>query len=218
MMASWPSFLSLRGCVQQRSNLDFEDIPLVNWFQVKSGMSSKSRLLLCCTHPLKERNEGHEAIIILRFTEFLHQALCFFLSQLLSKVGQKSEQLITNHGIVVIFVIELQDFNKVMEATLVLGVLARLVHGEDISLGEHLLSLLCLSTNFLDGPEGWVEVAGTNQVSCIKGINFAITLEVINIKSEVNSVNFFLLESKFSHDVGVCVLLLTTEGTPELPP
>ena len=27
---------------------------IVNWFQVKSGMSSKSRLLLCCAHPLKE--------------------------------------------------------------------------------------------------------------------------------------------------------------------
>merc|ERR1712117_43153 len=73
---------------------------LVNWFQVKRGMPSKSRLLLCCTHPLKERNEGHEAIIILRFTEFLHQ--------LLPKVGQKSEQLIADHGVVVIFVIELQ--------------------------------------------------------------------------------------------------------------
>merc|ERR1719278_1064720 len=62
---------------------------LINWFQVKSGMSSKSRLLLRCAHPLKERNEGHEAIIILRFTEFLHQALCFFLSQLLTNLGEK---------------------------------------------------------------------------------------------------------------------------------
>merc|ERR1712119_195045 len=149
---------------------------LVNWFQVKRGMSSKSRLLLRCAHPLKERNEGHEAIIILRFTEFLHQALCFFLGQLLSKVGQKSEQLIANHGVVVIFIIELQDFNKVMETTLVLGVLARFVHGEDISLGEHLLSLLSLSSNLIDSLESWVQVTCTDQVPGIEGINIAITL------------------------------------------
>merc|ERR1712029_194913 len=57
------------------------------------------------------------------------------------------------------FVIELQDLNEVMETSLVLGVLAGLVHGEDISLAEHLLSLLGGSSDLGDGLEGGVQVA-----------------------------------------------------------
>ena len=73
-----------------------------------------------------------------------------------------------------------------MEATLVLGVLACLVHGEDFSLGEGLLSLLRLTSNFLNSSEGWVQVAGTDEVTGIEGINLAISLEVIDIKGKVN--------------------------------
>merc|ERR1739840_95012 len=99
-------------------------------------------LLLSSAHLLQERNEGHEAVIIFRFTKFLHQTLGLLLGELLSKVGKETEKFISNHGVVVLFIIKLKDFNEVMEATLVLGVLACLVHGEDLSLGEGLLSLL----------------------------------------------------------------------------
>merc|ERR550539_1011454 len=108
-------------------------------------------LLLSSAHLLKEGNEGHEAVIIFRFTKFLHQTLGLLLGKFLSKVGKETEKFISNHGVVVVFVIKLKDFNEVMEATLVL---ACLVHGEDLSLGEGLLSLLRLSSNFLNSPEG----------------------------------------------------------------
>ena len=144
-------------------------------------------------------DERHESFIISRFTELLHQRLGLLLGQLLSEVGQETEQLVGKHGVVVIFVVELQDLNEVMETSLVLGVLAGLVHGEDISLGEHLLSLLGGSSDLGDGLEGGVQVAGSDQITSIESINLAISLEVIDIEGEFDSVNFLLLETKFSH-------------------
>ena len=73
-----------------------------------------------------------------------------------------------------------------MEATLVLGVLARLVHGEDIGLGEELGALLDTTTDLLDGLEGGVEVAGADEVAGVEGDNLAISLEVIDVKGEVD--------------------------------
>merc|ERR1719384_1302965 len=160
---------------------------------------SSGLLLLSSTHSLQERNEGHEAILILRFTKFLHKTLGLFLGELLSKVGEKTEKLVSNHGVVVIFVIKLKDFNEVVESTLVLGVLACLVHGEDISLGEHLLSLLRLSSDLLNSLEGGVQVAGTDEVTSIEGINLAISLEVIDIKGKFNCINLLLLKTELSH-------------------
>merc|ERR1711892_825437 len=107
-------------------------------------------LLFSSAHLLQEGDEGHEAIIILWLTKFLHQRLGLLLGQLLTKVGKETEKFISNHGVVVIFVIKLQDFNEVMESTLVLGV--------DFSLGEHLLALLSLTSDLFDGFEGWVQV------------------------------------------------------------
>merc|ERR1719245_1539183 len=98
-----------------------------------------------------------------------------------------------------------------MEATLVLGVLACLVHGEDISLGEHLLSLLRLSSNLLNSLEGWVQVAGTDEVTGIEGINLAISLEVIDIKGKFNCLDFLFLKTKLSHfELFVPLCSLTT--------
>merc|ERR1719244_1506042 len=105
----------------------------------------------------------------------------------------------SDHGVVVVFVIKLQDFNEVMEASLVLGVLACLVHGEDFSLRKGLLSLLGLTSNFLDGSEGGVQVAGTDEISGIEGINLSISLEVIDIEGKFNCVDFLFLKTKLSH-------------------
>ena len=73
-----------------------------------------------------------------------------------------------------------------MEASLVLGVLAGLVHGEDIRLGQELLSLGDSTTDLLDGLQGWVQVAGTDKVANVEGVNLAISLEVIDVKGEVD--------------------------------
>merc|ERR1719474_2305240 len=107
-------------------------------------------LLFSSAHLLQERKEGDETVIISGVKEFLHESLGLLLGQLLTKVGEETEKLVLKHSVVLIFVVELKDFNKVVESTLVLGVLASLVHGEDISLGEHLLALLGLSTDLLN--------------------------------------------------------------------
>ena len=101
------------------------------------------------------------------------------------------------HGVVVIFVVQLQDLNEVVEASLVLAVLGGLVDGEDLVLGQHLLSLLGGASDLSDGLEGGVEVAGSDEVTSEESVNLAISLEVIDIEGEVDSVNFLLLESKF---------------------
>ena len=101
-------------------------------------------------------NEGHEAFIVGGLAELLHQGLGLLLGQLLSEVGEQSEQLVGKHGVVVVLVVQLQDLNEVVEASLVLGVLAGLVHGEHIGLGEGLLALLGGASNLLNGLDGGV--------------------------------------------------------------
>jgi len=156
-------------------------------------------LLLSGTHPLQEWDERHESLIVSGVAELLHQGLGLVLGQLLTEVGQETEQLVGQHGVVVIFVVQLEDLNEVVETSLVLAVLGGLVDGEDLVLGQHLLSLLGFASDLLDGLEGWVKVAGSDEVTSEESINLAISLEVIDIKGKVDSVNFLLLESKFSH-------------------
>jgi len=143
--------------------------------------------------------EGHEAIIVLRLTELLHEALGLLLGQLLTEVDEELEELISLHGVVSIFVVELQDLNEVVEASLVLGVLAGLVQGEDVSLGQELGALGRVTTDFLDGLQGGVLVAGADEVADVEGVNLAISLEVIDIEGEFDGVNFLLLKTKLSH-------------------
>ena len=117
------------------------------------------------------------------------------------------------HGVVVIFVVQLQDLNEVVEASLVLAVLGGLVDGEDLVLGQHLLSLLGGASNLSDCLEGGVQVAGSDEVTSEEGVNLAISLEVIDIKGEVDSVNFLLLESKFLEGEREILLIGLTDIT-----
>merc|ERR1712198_600936 len=156
-------------------------------------------LLLSSAHSLQEGFEGHEALIVLRLAQLLHEGPGFFLGELLTEVGQKTEKLVAKHGVVVVFVVELEDLNEVVESPLVLGLLAGLHHGEDLGLGQHLLALFLGSSDLLDGLEGGVEVAGSDEVSGVEGIDLAISLEVIDIESEFDGVDLLLLKTKFSH-------------------
>merc|ERR1712025_922026 len=81
-------------------------------------------LLLSSTHFLQEGDERHESIIVSGIAELLHETLGFLLAELLSEVGEEKEKLVLQDGVVVIFVVQLHDLNKVVEASLVLGVLA----------------------------------------------------------------------------------------------
>jgi len=165
-------------------------------------MMMKSRtqdLLLSSAHSLQEGFEWHETLIVLRLAELLHQVLGLLLGQLLSEVGQQTEQLVGQHGVVVIFVVQLQDLNEVVEASLVLGVLAGLVHGEDLGLGDHLLALLGGASDLGDGLEGGVQVAGADEVAGVEGIDLAVALEVIDIEGEFDGLDFLFLKTKLSH-------------------
>merc|ERR1712212_475189 len=77
---------------------------------------SVMRLLLSRAHLLQERLERNEAVIV--------SGVAHLLGQLLTEVHQQLEQLELQDGVVGIFVVQLQDLNEVVEATLVLGVLA----------------------------------------------------------------------------------------------
>merc|ERR1711892_660957 len=159
--------------------------------------------LFSLAHPLEEGDEWHESIIVSGVAELLHQALGVLLGQLLSEVGEELEELVLNDGVVVVFVVQLHDLNKVVEASLVLGVLAGLEHGEDFVLAEDLLSLFCGSSDGSDGLEGGVDVAGPHEVSHVEGVDLAVSLEVVDIEGEVDCLDFLLLESKLCHCVGV---------------
>merc|ERR1712128_274998 len=158
--------------------------------------------LFSLAHPLEEGDEWHESIIVSGVAELLHQTLGVLLGQLLSEVV---EELVLNDGVVVVFVIQLHDLNKVVEASLVLGVLTGLEHGEDFIFAEDLLSLFCGSSDGGDGLEGWVDVAGPHEVSNVEGVDLAVSLEVVDIEGEIDCLDFLLLESKLGH---VSLLLL----------
>jgi len=166
--------------------------------------------LFVAAHPLQEGNEGHEAVIILGLAQLLHQRLGLFLVQFLAKVGQEEEQLVANHGVVLVFVIQLQDLNEVVESTLVLGVLGSLVDGVHLGLLQHLLALFGLSSDLSNSFEGGVEVAGTEEISGVESINIAISLEVVDIEGEVDGLHLLFLKTQFSHFVvGISSLLLS---------
>ena len=74
-----------------------------------------------------------------------------------------------------------------MDATSILGVLGFLENGIHVIHGNVPLALIFLtSTKVYNGVIGGVQVAGTNEVTNVKGIDFAVTLEVIDLKSELD--------------------------------
>merc|ERR1739840_13468 len=151
--------------------------------------------LFIAAHSLEERLEEHKSVIIFRFAQLLHQVLGLLLVELLPEVGEETVQFITNHGVVVVLVVQLQDLHEVVESTLVLGVLGSLVDGVHFTLFQTLLSFLSFSSYFRDGFEGGVEVAGSEEVSGVEGVHSAVALEVVHIEGKVNSLHLLLLKS-----------------------
>ena len=52
-------------------------------------------------------NERHKPVVICGVAELLHEGLGLVLGQLLTEVGQQTEQLVCQHGVVLIFVVQL---------------------------------------------------------------------------------------------------------------
>ena len=73
-----------------------------------------------------------------------------------------------------------------MEATGVLGVLGFLEDGVELIDLQGSLALVGLTSEFGDGLEGGVQVAGAKQVSNVEAINLAVSLEVVDLKGELD--------------------------------
>ena len=59
-------------------------------------------------------NERHKPVVICGVAELLHEGLGLVLGQLLTEVGEETEQFMRQHGVVLIFVVKLQDLHKVL--------------------------------------------------------------------------------------------------------
>jgi len=140
-------------------------------------------------HPFQERHEGSEALSVLGVAQLIHQTLGFFLGELLTQVGQQPEEIFAKHGLVGVFVVQLQDLNEIVDATGVLGVLGLLEEGIHVLEDNGLLALLLLTTNFSNSLHGGVQVAGTNEVTNVETIDLAISLEVIDLEGELDFFN-----------------------------
>jgi len=170
-----------------------------------SGVPGK-HLRFSSAHFLQEGDEGGETIIIVGLAELLHQRLGLFLVELLAEVGEEEVELVRQDGVVLVLVVQLQDLNEVVESTLVLGLLAGLVDGVAVDLLQHPLALLLLTSDLGDGLEGWVEVAGSEEVAGVEGIDLTVSLEVIDVEGEVEGLDLLFLKTKFSHCVVVSSL------------
>ena len=74
-----------------------------------------------------------------------------------------------------------------MDATGVLGVLGSLEDGVHLIDGDHLLALFLETTaHVVDGVVGGVQVAGADEVTNVEGIDFAVTLEVVDLEGELD--------------------------------
>ena len=105
----------------------------------------------------------------------------------LTKIGQQPEEFVLEDGAVLILVVQFKDFNEVMEATGILGVLGFLEDGVELINLQGSLALVVLTSELTDGLEGGVQVAGAEQVSDVEAINLAVSLEVIDLEGELDS-------------------------------
>jgi len=90
------------------------------------------------------------------------------------------------HGVVVIFVIKLKDFNKVVETTMFTGI--------------HPWRAYSFPSLPVLQPQQWSSGLGsscrTNEVTSVEGTNLTISLEVVDIKSKFDwSISFFFRPS-----------------------
>ena len=73
------------------------------------------------------------------------------LSIKLTEIGQQSEKLTSKNGAIFVFVVQFQDFNEVVDATLVLGELDLGKDWVKVIDDHDFLALFLHATNFTDG-------------------------------------------------------------------
>jgi len=155
-------------------------------------------LKVALAHPFQERHERSETLIVLGVAKLVHQALSFLLGEFLTKIGQQPEEILAEDGFVLVLVVQFQDFNEIVDATGVLGVLGLLEDGVHLIDGDHLLALFLETTaHVVDGVVGGVQVAGADEVTNVEGIDFAVTLEVVDLEGELDFFNIPRVDAVF---------------------
>merc|ERR1711890_200686 len=61
-----------------------------------TGQRAQVDIYFSAAHPLQERFELHEALLVLRLAQLLHQCLGLLLGELLSEVCKETEQFVSN--------------------------------------------------------------------------------------------------------------------------
>lgn len=107
-----------------------------------------------------------------------------------TKIGQQPEEILGEDGLVLVLVVQFQDFNEIVDAAGILGVLGLLEDGVHLVEDDHPLAFLLETTaHVLDGVHGGVQVAGTDEVTNVEGIDLTFTLEVIDLEGELDLCN-----------------------------
>jgi len=177
--------------------LDFNSYLSTSLHQNANEFVSIRSLNVALAHPFQERHEGSEALIVLGIAQLVHQALGLLLGELLTKIGQKPEEIFAEDGLVFVLVVQLQDLNEIVDATGVLGVLGHLEEGVHVLEGDDLLALLLLATDGINGLVGGVDVAGADEVTDVEAIDLAVTLEVIDLEGELDLFNIPRVDAVF---------------------
>jgi len=158
----------------------------------------KFRTDLVRAQTFQKGHERSETLIVLGVAKLVHQALSFLLGKFLTKIGQQPEEILAEDGLVLVLVVQFQDFNEIVDATGVLGVLGLLEDGVHLIDGDHLLALFLETTaHVVDGVVGGVQVAGADEVTNVEGIDFAVTLEVVDLEGELDFFNIPRVDAVF---------------------
>jgi len=146
------------------------------------------------THPSEERFIWDETIIILGVAALLDEDVDLLPLQLLSQGEEDVLQLTQHHGSVLLFVVQLQTLNEVLEGPGVLGLLHLRVDGVELLKFDELLSLLLGPTEFVNHLEGGVEVKTSKTVPKVEHVHAGFALEVIDIKGKLSSFNILVVK------------------------
>jgi len=172
-----------------RLRLDAEsaDLPVLVHLGMRSGAHSSQEWFI-----------RDETIIILWIAALLDEDVDLLSLQLLSEGEEDVLQLPQHHGSVLLFVVQLQTLNKVLEGPGVLGLLHLGVDWVELFKLDELLPLLLCPTKFINHLEGRVEVETPEAVSQVEHIHARLTLEVIDVKGELSSL-YVLVVKIVSH-------------------
>jgi len=166
-------------------------------------------LLLHSADLFKERSIGNTAFIILFVAGLLKDWDNFILLEALTKRAEDVLQLSVHDGAVFGLVVELKDFNEVLEGT---SILVLLDGGEDGQKFVHLYFLLTSSdieAQLFNNGIGWVQVQGSEKISLVNAIDFALALRVEDGEGELYS--FLVTSTDIPHCEFFCLAHTSTE-------